>query len=131
MSRTFAKFKSSCPSSDFTQWKKIQSIYCNQSCCPNIYLDRYSMQSSKRIHNPSSIIDHSQLYINLFTKLNLNNDIPVVGNLKNNNSYPTPIDTSNNEVSYLAYNIDPSGILFGNNVCGLDNFESFLVYDSC
>ena len=30
----------------------------------------------------------------------------------------------------MDYNIDPSGNLFGNTICGINNFEKYLVIDT-
>jgi len=54
----------------------------------------------------------------LITKLNLM-DVNVV----------QPVDMSMNSIPYLYYNIDPSGQLFGNTVCGINNFLNYLEYN--
>ena len=40
---------------------------------------------------------------------------------------PAPLDTTS--ISYLDYTIDPSGNLFGNTVCGTNNFQNYLVFN--
>jgi hypothetical protein len=60
--------------------------------------------------------------INLFTKMDLTN----VCTVKNNTT--GCVSSINHSVPfYLAYTIDPSGVLFGNSECGISNFENFLV----
>ena len=76
--------------------------------------------------NPYSIAD---LNINLVTKLNLSG-VPVIQ--QNNVSSPPPttpayLDTTTKP--YLAYTIDPSGNLFGNTICGTDNFQNYLRFN--
>ncbi len=57
----------------------------------------------------------------LITKLDLEN-VPVIeGTL---GVCPTNIDTKS--PSYLTYTIDPSGNLFGNNVCGEYNWQNYI-----
>ena len=33
-------------------------------------------------------------------------------------------------IPFLDYNIDPSGNLFGNTICGINNWEKYMVYDA-
>jgi hypothetical protein len=63
-------------------------------------------------------VDPTNLNINLITKLNLI-DVNVI----------QPVDISSNEYPFLQYNIDPSGELFGNTTCGINNFLNYLEYD--
>ena len=39
---------------------------------------------------------------------------------------PTTISTD--AVPYLDYNIDPCGNLFGNTICGINNYVNYMVY---
>ena len=43
------------------------------------------------------------------------------------NNYPTNLSLLT--IPYLEYTIDPSGNLFGNTVCGTDNFQNYLVFN--
>ena len=63
------------------------------------------------------------LNINLITKLDLTN-VPVIQNFINNDIPTTIVLTS---IPYLEYNIDPSGNLFGNTICGINNYEKYRV----
>jgi hypothetical protein len=66
------------------------------------------------------------LHHNTFNKTNLNRNLVTKLNLLN----VTVIDTNpSSEPPYLAYNIDPSGALFGNSVCGLNNYNNYLEYN--
>jgi len=96
----------------------------------NLYSQsNYLMLKKERIltSNPCNEIDPTQLYINLITKLDLSDNIIVVTDLSSND-YPVQINKT--ATPYLEYNIDPSGSLFGNTVCGINNFENFIVYNS-
>jgi len=70
-------------------------------------------------------IDRTQLYINLYTKLDLLG-VPVILDFSGN-QVPSPIDLTS--IPYIRYDIDPSGNLFGNTTCGINNFEKYMVYD--
>jgi glycogen synthase len=65
------------------------------------------------------------LNINLITKLDLKG-VPVIANFVTN-LVPTTIE--NDAIPYLDYNIDPSGNLFGNTICGVNNFVHYMVYN--
>ena len=129
---TFAQIKEPLNAGEYIQTKKTKQTYCNPTYChPNQNLfsqgNYLSLKQAKYFaSNPSHYLDHTQLYINLITKLDLNGDIPVISDISGNN-YPIKIST---EVDpYLVYNIDPSGNLFGNTVCGINNFENYIVYN--
>ena len=68
----------------------------------------------------------ANLNINLVTKLNLS-DVPVIQESASPYSVPTTLNVS--VAPYLNYTIDPSGNLFGNTVCGTDNFQNYLVFN--
>jgi hypothetical protein len=61
----------------------------------------------------------------LVTKLNLTN-IPVI---QQNKPYTVPAYLNKTAIPYLDYTIDPSGNLFGNTICGIDNFQNYLQYN--
>jgi len=65
----------------------------------------------------------TNLNMNLITKLDLAN-VPVIQNFTTNDIPTTIVLTS---IPYLEYNIDPSGNLFGNTVCGINNYEKYMV----
>lgn len=128
---TFAQFKEPINSSDYINKKKIRYSFCSPNVChPNksVYSQSNLLMLRKAnniMFNPYDQINKNQLYINLITKLELNNNIPVI--LDNSgNQVPAIIDP--NSISYLRYNIDPSGVLFGNDVCTINNWENFIVY---
>lgn len=73
-----------------------------------------------------SDFNKSQLYMNLYTSLNLI-DVPVICDLSGN-TVPVSIDTT--VQPYLKYMIDPSGALFGNSVCGIDNYLHYVTFAS-
>jgi len=54
-------------------------------------------------------------------------DVPVIEDFSGN-IVPSTINIISNP--YLRYNIDPSGNLFGNTDCGINNFVKYLVNNS-
>ena len=132
---TFGVFSEPQTAGDYLYNKKAKTLFCNLNCnsirnkqkkhmyYENNLLYKRSLQLSNI--NKTNIIDKTNLNINLITKLDLQ-DVPVIQDLSNN-AIPSSINTKN--IPYLTYNIDPSGVLFGNTVCGLYNYEKFIVYD--
>jgi len=121
----FAKFKESMYSSEYITKKKIRSSFCNFNCYPNKNL--YSQSNLIMFKQPCYQIDKTQLYINLITKLQLNNDIPVIIDTATGIS-PTIIDPNQNPIT--KYTIDVSGNLFGNDMCTINNWQNYIVYNN-
>lgn len=131
MSRTFATFAENKSASDYIIKKKTISATCASSKCSvnNKFSSEQNKMTYKRLTNPTISIcaNSTQLYINLLTKLDLSN-VSVIEDFSGN-VVPSTIDASMNE-PYLRYNIDPSGSLFGNNVCGINNYVNYMVYNA-
>lgn len=110
-SSTFAKVKESQTAGDYISRKKSKYTFINKSvnCCstyPNF--------------------NKLQLYSNLYSELRLNNNVPVI--TKNINK-ETPTKLDNTAIPYLEYTIDASGNLFGNSVCGINNYRNYVIYN--
>lgn len=127
----FKSNKESCDASFYTANKKAAYSFCNYSSCypykltigknyDQMYLLGNSRLAKKNICKPS--FNKNDLNINLFTKMNLQN-VCVINN-NSTNQCASSIDPS--KCFYLNYTIDPSGVLFGNTECGINNFENFL-----
>jgi hypothetical protein len=43
--------------------------------------------------------------------------------------FNSPTDITTSTTVYRSYIIDPSGNLFGNTTCGINNYENYLVYN--
>jgi hypothetical protein len=78
---------------------------CNNRCCSNV--DEVN-------------IDYTKLNINLITKEDLK-DVTVIETFPDGIS-PTTINPNITTPFYENYIIDPSGQLFGNTCCGINNF---------
>lgn len=129
---TFAQFKEPLDAGEHILIKKTKYSFCQPDYChpnKNLYSQSNYMllkRANDLATNPCSYIDHTQLYVNLITKVDLSDNAIVVTDLSGN-GFPVTINTM--VEPYLKYNIDPSGNLFGNTVCGINNFENYIVYN--
>jgi hypothetical protein len=130
--RAFGVFLEPQYASDYIYNKKAKTLFCDFNFCkPNTPVDTEGnyllFQRAAELSKSNLIanINNRNLNINLVTELNLTS-LPVILD-STTNQVPAPIDTNN--VPYLTYNIDPSGVLFGNTPCGIDNFLEYLQYE--
>lgn len=80
--------------------KKKNKLFCNQPTC-----------------STTTNYNKTQLYSNLYTKLQLNSDVISITDLSGNTVVPV-----NNNAPYKSYITDPNGSLFGKTPCGISNF---------
>lgn len=104
---TFGVFNEPQGSGEYTLNKKKSIIFC-RGCVSN-----------------NNHYNTANLNINLITKLNLNN-VPVI---QQNYPYAVPTNLSLSSIPFLDYTIDPSGNLFGNTLCGTNNYQDYLQYN--
>jgi hypothetical protein len=71
----------------------------------------------------------TNLNVNLYTKLDLSGVCVISNDLTGECPTSLILDPSSGIPYYTNYNIDPSGILFGNTTCGINNYEQFMVYN--
>jgi len=125
----FGVNKESNQAGDYILKKKANAIYC-KSC------ERYTLNSQgdlnllRMVKNKKKELpfNKNNLNINLVTKLDLKNVCVIEdasGNVCSNNG----IVYSEIPNFYNEYIIDPSGHLFGNTSCGINNFLNYLVYN--
>jgi len=125
--RTFGNFANSQESSSYIDNVSSKTQTSKQLDCISFNSVKTQGQYLKLKNTKISRADNffsfnkANLNINLVTKLNLENVCVIK---KNNDICPT--DISLNTIPYLTYNIDPSGNLFGNSTCGLDNYTNYL-----
>lgn len=133
---TFAQVNEPVDAGQYIITKKTKYSFCQPNIChPNKNVYSQSNLLMLKAANtmkfyPSNDFDKNQLYINLYTKLNLSDlsgNIPVISDLSGN-IFPVIINTS--VTPYLTYNIDPSGVLFGNTPCGINNYVNYLTFDT-
>lgn len=136
MSRTFGTAKKIKDSSQYITDKKATSIFCISSNCLQVPTATNNqgcytlLNTAKRLNQPVKY-NNDNLDINLVTKLVLTG-VPVIQK-NSNGACPTSIEAPANPSSeaddyrYTTYTIDPSGNLFGNTECGLENWKNYLV----
>jgi hypothetical protein len=133
---TFAQHNDPTCSSYYTNKKKITSSFCEPNIChPKKNLKSYDKYygtkdaNNYRFNKTIFYYNKSQLYSNLYTKLDLryiSGNTPIISNLTNG-IFPIIINTSVDP--YLTYNIDPSGNLFGNSLCDINNYVNYIKLD--
>jgi hypothetical protein len=117
---------------DYIYNKKAKTTFCRANkCVPSKTVNTQGnlllLNRSNRLKYYACVnsINKANLNINLITKLDLL-DVPVIKNVDSNN---IPIPIISTEIPYLDYVIDPSGALFGNTICGVNNYVKYLVYN--
>ena len=138
--KTFKVFAESSTSGAYTYNKKAQASYCNRNKCPInvkvgsqsnliLYNNAFLLNASKSRCIRTLEYDNTELYVNLISKLDLPGNLPIITDLSGQ-AHPVKIDASNNPLPpYLTYDVDPSGVLFGDTICGINNYVRFMVYD--
>ena len=128
---TFETFKESQDAGQYILNKKAVASFCSPNdCVPNRALltqsNRLLLRTANKIYLGINQDDYnrSNLNINLVTKLDLT-DVPVIIDISGN--YPAQLDVTT--IPYLDYTIDPSGNLFGNTICGTNNFQNYLQFN--
>jgi hypothetical protein len=124
---TFGVFSEPLDAGEYIKNKQAKAMFCKTyNCTPNIKVgseSNFILYKKTNYLKVTNNINKSNLNINLITKLDLTN-VPVIQNFTNNDIPTTIVLTS---IPYLEYNIDPSGNLFGNTICGINNYEKYRV----
>lgn len=128
----FGTFSGSQNSGDHTSNKNAKTLCSAQICLPRpsmrsqgeylLYRKAVYLKYYENVDNNRAV--KYNLNSGLLTKMNLTN-APVIANIEGTS--PTPITTSS--IPYLDYTIDPSGNLFGDTVCGINNYLDYRVYN--
>lgn len=132
--KTFGVFKESQSTTDYTLNKKAKTTFCKANVCvPNKsvgsqgQLDLLRKANNLEYYDCDDSFDKTNLNINLITKLDLT-DVCVIQNKATPPECPTPLGPQTRfDVSGVT--IDPYGSLFGNDVCGINNFTRYMVYN--
>jgi hypothetical protein len=122
---TFGSKQQNLYSSDYIKQKKMKIQYCNiKPCTVNPILLNASNVINTVVKNQNDkLYNTSNLNINLYTKLDLKNV-----NVIENNFPIVPSTTIDPSLNFNEnYTIDPSGVLFGNTTCGINNFVHYQV----
>jgi hypothetical protein len=149
----FAEINEPLDAGDYIKNKKTKYAFCPPKICypnQNVY-SQSNLMTLKRANNLAvkpceNLFNYNQLYSSLYSKLDLIG-VPVIVDLSTNlppitvdlstnvppliinsseNIYPIPI--SPNSTPYLTYCIDPTGLLFGDTLCGIYNFRRYIVF---
>ena len=132
--QTFGQSSTNQSAGDYISNKKAQVTFCNSKIC--LPKTPTSNQSNYLLLKKANYIRYSDatnpqgtskndLASGLTTTIDLLN-VPVIQN--NAGESPTTISTSS--VPYLTYVIDPSGVMFGNTICGLNDINNFRIINS-
>ena len=134
--KSFGTFSQSSDAGDYISKKKARASFCNaNNCSPTL---KVGTQTNLLLFNKSNMlsvypyknfIDKNNLNINLITQLDLSGVSVILD--QTNNTIPCSINGIDSAIlPYLTYNIDPSGELFGNTTCGIDNYLNYIMYTS-
>jgi len=141
---TFGGFNEPQDAGDYIKNKTATTSYCNLANCNTINKatnNKFNSENNRLLFNKSyylntvPIPDFNKMNLasNLITKLDLQSlDSTVVPVIQKNGIppiVPTDIIITSSTVSYIDYTIDPCGNLFGNTVCGINNYMNYLVYN--
>ena len=128
---TFKTNRESSDAGDYILRKKAKALYCKYSSCSDRilvknYQSMYLLEKAKvnaKIDKTQADTGSGNLNINLFTKLDLVNVCVI--QLNDPVTCPTSLDLT--KYFPTSYTIDPEGELFGNSICGTNNFQNYLV----
>jgi hypothetical protein len=128
----FGVFSEPKTASDYLYDKKAKTTFClANKCIPSRKVNTESnllllnRANNLKYYPCKNFFNKANLNVNLITKLDLK-DVPVIANFSDN-AVPTTVTQS--AIPFLDYNIDPNGLLFGNTICGVNNYVSFMVYN--
>ena len=130
--KMFGQFKEPDDAGNYVLNKKAQTVFCGANqCTPSITVNTQGnlilLKKSNHLkyYNKTGNFNKANLNINLVTTLDLSS-VPVI---QQNTPLEIPAYLDTTAVPYLAYTIDPSGNLFGNTICGTDNFQNYLRFN--
>ena len=138
--RTFGVFSEPLDAGHYIYNKKARASFCvANNCKPAVKVGTqsnmllFNMSNRLSVFPCQNVIDKANLNINLITQIDLSG-VPVIQDLSNSDVptsiIPTTMANASINYPYLTYNIDPCGNLFGNDICGINNFVNYMVYNS-
>jgi hypothetical protein len=89
-------------------------------------LNRVALVNCQSI--PDYVIKNGDLNINLITSLDLTNVTVLEDTVNYSTSTNTTTKIDPQKDFYLNYIIDPKGQLFGKSICGINNYQNYIVY---
>lgn len=131
MSKTFANMKSTSTSGEYVANIKYNN-QCRLKCVANKKSKNISTQENyiliqKNTKMCNNNYNREPLYYGLNSKMDLSVDFPIIANFVDGDY---PISLKKNVISFVEYEIDPYGKLFGsNNECtnNVNNYEKYVI----
>lgn len=124
---TFGVLKESLPAGDYTVNRGALEWFCPPNICvrnrTGVTQSNYLLLKRAKALYVNDLYNPADLNMNLVTELDLSNCSIIMDNSGN-----FPAKLSITSIPYLDYTIDPSGVLFGNTICGAVNFTEYLKY---
>lgn len=133
-SKAFGHLSSMRFASDYISNKKATLLSCrSKTCLPktqSINQSTYLLSKKTNYIRYSNVTNpqgknKNQLASGLTTQIDLLN-VRVI----QNNSDESPTTISSSSTPYLSYVIDPSGVIFGKSICGLNDINDFRIINS-
>jgi len=125
---TFGVLKESRQAGDYTINKGALAWVCPPNICvrnkTGVTQNNYLLLKRAKALYVNDLYNPADLNMNLVTQLDLSGCSIILDNIGN----VVPADLSTTSIPYLDYTIDPSGVLFGNTICGAVNFTEYLRY---
>ena len=124
--QTFGQSSTPQDAGDYILNKKAKLMMCNSRVClpktPTITQSNYLLFKKANYIKYGRGSNKNELVSGLTTTIDLL-DVQVIQNTSGDS--PTTISTS--VIPYLTYVIDPYGDLFGNSICGINNFQNYVI----
>ena len=139
VSSAFARANESKDAGSYISNKKIISSFCKPNIChpnKNVYSESNLLalrKANSLFFYPNDSFDKTQLYSNLYTIMDLSYNFPIISDLSG--GYPVTINPNTpivnpSTIPFTNYIIDPNGYLFGQNLCGINNYRDYLKYNT-
>ena len=125
---TFGVLKEPIQAGDYTINRGALVGFCPPNICARnrtgVTQSNYLLLKRAKALYVNDLYNPADLNMNLVTQLDLSGCSIILDNSGN----LVPANLSITSIPYLDYTIDPSGVLFGNTICGATNFTEYLKY---
>lgn len=125
---TFGVLKEPIQAGDYTINRGALAGFCPPNICARnrtgVTQSNYLLLKRAKALYVNDLYNPADLNMNLVTQLDLSGCSIILDNSGN----LVPANLSITSIPYLDYTIDPSGVLFGNTICGATNFTEYLKY---
>ena len=125
---TFGVLKEPIQAGDYTINRGALVGFCPPNICARnrtgVTQSNYLLLKRAKALYVNDLYNPADLNMNLVTQLDLSGCSIILDNSGN----LVPANLSITSIPYTDYTIDPSGVLFGNTICGATNFTEYLKY---